>query len=83
MSNANAVNSTDLLSCPFCGGEMRVEWEPCDEDGPIHFTECMTCGAQGPKAGTAELAKQVGNLRGDHSLDELLSILDNDEEYHK
>jgi len=71
------VDSSDLLSCPYCGGEMRAEWEPCDDKGPIHFMECMKCGSQGPKAGNSDLARRVGKLRGDHSLDELLLILDN------
>jgi len=72
------LNTTDLLSCPFCGGKMLAEFDFIGKfEEPIHFVECQKCGAQGPKADTKESAERVGNLRGEYPLKELQSILDN------
>lgn len=43
--NEMAIDSTVLLTCPFCGGQPQ---EYTDGDGPMrgHAVRCQTCGAR-------------------------------------
>jgi len=53
---------TDLLRCPFCGGEaVLTDWSIPFSDPYDVVIDCASCGAQlrGPFAGTPELARSA------------------------
>jgi len=37
----------DLLPCPFCGGQAKINH---DDELNVHYGFCVSCGTEGPKA---------------------------------
>lgn len=56
--------STDLLCCPFCGGDAEYWTSQEDEQYPdIHIVDCAECECNIGYHGTEEAAKEAWNKR--------------------
>lgn len=85
---------TELLPCPFCGGEGIEKW--ADGGRAINWIECSDCGAKGPwakighdgsgarnwntRAAPKELAHRIGQLKNDYEGAEAIAALDEAQE---
>ena len=42
------MTATDLLPCPFCGGDQMIEVPVLNTQGNRRYISCRICSAQGP-----------------------------------
>jgi len=54
---------TDLLPCPFCGGEAKLTELPLSQGWPLWFVQCQGCRLESPEQIEDDAAIRWWNTR--------------------